>query len=166
MPRGSRGGPSDWRLQAIPKPRKDLDELLHWPPLCQCCALFNLYGRLLWTAVPHAMSPLLPVHFGFAKGAQAMDAIEFLRTLVRKAHEWDHPPFIASLDVDKAFDQIEVTWWKRLCSRTWLLHGPLQLCSGNSWLNEPCIGWLVLRRSDRWKWVKVPGRGRRGPPIP
>lgn len=51
------------------------------------------------------MSPLVPLQFGLTLGRQPMDAIKALRTVDRKAKEGGHGLFIASFDIDKAFDQ-------------------------------------------------------------
>lgn len=90
----------DLVLQAIPKPRKEPEQLRFWSHFCLSCTLFELHDRLPWTALPHAMALLLPVLFGFVKGAQAMAVTEYLRTTLRKAHEWDHALFTASLGVE------------------------------------------------------------------
>lgn len=100
-------GWSDWLLQALPKPHNELGELAHWRLEHLYCTLRNAYERLLWVAIPRAMAPLLPVQFGFVKGAQALAFTEYPQTLMRKASEWDHPLVIASLDVEKGFDQAE-----------------------------------------------------------
>lgn len=98
---------STMSLQAIPTPRKPLDDLLSWRLRCFCSTMFKLYDRLLGVAAARSMSPLVMQQFSFARGRQGMDMSEALRCIVRRAHKWGHHFCMASSGADKAFDQVE-----------------------------------------------------------
>lgn len=103
---------------------------------------------------PHAVVPL---QFGFTHGRQPMDAIEALRTTARKAKEWGHHLFIASLEVDKAFDQLEAYSVERAV----LEHRP---CCGKWWDRKHVQLWRVRVATLKSCWAKLPGKARLAPP--
>lgn len=96
-----------WNQHFIQKPGKTLVEPPNWRPLCRDGTRFKDYDGLLWTAVPQSTSPLGPLQFSFTPGRQPMDSIEALRTTGRNAKTCGHCLFVASPDVDTAFDQPE-----------------------------------------------------------
>lgn len=94
-------GSADWDLHSIPKPRSALKHMASWRPLCNCVSLFKQYDRLLWAAAQRACRLPITQHFGFTTGSEG------IRGILRQAHEWGHKVYIASLDADKAFGQLE-----------------------------------------------------------
>lgn len=60
-----------------------------------------------------------------------------------KARDWDHPLFIPSLDVEKAFDQIEAFAVEEAMHAHGALVWPWWPFSGSSRVNVHCLGWQV-----------------------
>lgn len=84
--------------------------------------MLKLCDRVCWIAVPRAMAPLRPLQSDLVNGAQAMEVVEPLRTLMRKAHRWDRPLFITN----RLSTRLRWTQWRKLCTHTLLQHEPLR----------------------------------------
>ncbi len=80
----------------------------NWRPIAVLQTLYKLMSRMLL----HRLQPMLDAQqsadqFGFRPTCSIRDAFTVLENMCSKTAEFDVPPWLASLDLKKAFDQIE-----------------------------------------------------------
>lgn len=96
-----------WKHQGIPKSRKSSEILTVWR-LAPALSVQQSRSMTI-CAIGRSMTEPIPHQFGFVKGRKPMEVTETLGVVFRKAHEWHCPLYIASLEVEKAFVQLEAS---------------------------------------------------------
>jgi len=86
----------------------DLSDPGNWRPIAVLRTLYKLMSRMLL----HRLQPILEAaqsadQFGFRPACSIDDAFTVLENMCSKTAEFDTPLWMASLDLKKAFDQIE-----------------------------------------------------------
>ena len=101
--------PDSWRnakLKVIFK-KGDPELPQNYRPISIIPVLAKLFSTLLYRRMQVQIDGLLAdEQFGFRKGRGCADAVHILRTVIQKSAEWDEELWIATLDVEKAFDRV------------------------------------------------------------
>ena len=93
------------RSAVVLLPKKgDLGDLDRWRPITLVGAFYKVYEICAWTVAEQSLRPLPGSIWGFRPGRQALDVVGALAWGFRRAAEWDQELYLASLDVEGAFD--------------------------------------------------------------
>jgi hypothetical protein len=79
----------------------------NYRPISIIPVLAKLYSTILYNRMKLALDGrLADEQFGFRKGRGCADAVHILRTIIEKSAEWGEELWVATLDVEKAFDRV------------------------------------------------------------
>ena len=79
----------------------------NYRPISIIPVLAKLYSTILYQRLRALLdSQLSDEQYGFRKGRGCADAVHILRTVIEKSAEWGEELWIATLDVEKAFDRV------------------------------------------------------------
>lgn len=73
-----------WDLHSTPKPRRDLEHMVSWRPLCKCMAFLPHCARRLWITVSSSCRLVVAQQLGFTGGHRRTGFTEVLRSVLRK----------------------------------------------------------------------------------
>ena len=87
----------------------DSSQCKNYRPIAIIPVLSKLYARVLHHRLQSRIDEQLPEEFfGFRPGRGCSDHLHTLRLIAEKAEEWGTTLWAASLDMEKAFDKVEV----------------------------------------------------------
>jgi len=79
----------------------------NYRPISIIPVLAKLFSSILYKRIQVLVdSKLADEQYGFRKGRGCSDAVHILRTVIEKSAEWGETLWIATLDVEKAFDRV------------------------------------------------------------
>jgi hypothetical protein len=79
----------------------------NYRPISIIPVLAKLYSMILYNRIKVALDEqLADEQYGFRKGRGCADAVHILRAIVEKSAEWGEELWVATLDVEKAFDRV------------------------------------------------------------
>ena len=100
----------------------------HMPKNYRPISILPVMAKLYSTVIYQRLQPILDAQladeqFGFRKGRGCSDAIHILRQVIEKSAEWGEQLWVATLDVEKAFDRVHHS-----CLFEALLCGEVDVC--------------------------------------
>lgn len=101
--------PDTWKLSTLKVIFKKGDAELpqNYRPISIIPVMAKLYSAILYRRIrDHVDGRLADEQFGFRRGRGCADAVHILRTVVEKSNEWGEELWLATLDVEKAFDRV------------------------------------------------------------
>lgn len=101
----------EWRSDltiVLPKPGKDHCRAAGWRPISLVGAVAKWYESYLWVALLPYLRPLPACLVGFCAGRQTLEICSFLQLALSRSAEWRMPLYIASLDIEGAFDAMRL----------------------------------------------------------
>jgi hypothetical protein len=101
--------PEAWRVARLSVIFKkgDRADVRNYRPVSIIPVLAKLFSIVVYGRIRQAVdSKLLEEQFGFRSGRGCDDAVHVLRLVVEKSAEWGHELWMATLDVEKAFDKV------------------------------------------------------------
>ena len=106
---GSMDAPESWRrtkLKVIFK-KGDLELPSNYRPISIIPVVAKLYSTILYKRTRALCDKrLADEQFSFRQGRGCADAVHILRTVIEKSAEWGEELWVATLDVEKAFDRV------------------------------------------------------------
>jgi hypothetical protein len=106
---GTHEVPDSWKktkLKVIFK-KGDVELPSNYMPISIIPVLGKLYSTILYNRIRELLDgQLADEQFGFRKGRGCSDAIHILRAVIEQNAEWGEELWIATLDVEKAFDRV------------------------------------------------------------
>ena len=101
--------PAAWRCVKLKLIMKKGDPELpkHYRPNSVIPVLAKLYSTLLYQGLQKLLDgQLSDEQYGFRKGRGCADAVHVLQRVIEKSAEWREELWVATLDVEKAFDRV------------------------------------------------------------
>ena len=101
--------PEEWCISRLTVLFKKGDPELpkNYRPIAIVPVLSKLFSGVLLARIRDTLNALQPEeHAGFRADYSCSDIVHFLRLIAEKAQEWGVPVWVASLDLEKAFDKV------------------------------------------------------------
>ncbi|KAE9413932.1 hypothetical protein Angca_009160, partial [Angiostrongylus cantonensis] len=87
----------------------DLHDIGNYRPICLLSAVYKLFTRVILNRIERTLDEGRPFEqAGFRKGFSTMDHIHTLTRLIEVSREDKRPPCLTFIDLEKAFDSIEI----------------------------------------------------------
>ncbi|KAE9413318.1 hypothetical protein Angca_007052, partial [Angiostrongylus cantonensis] len=103
--------PSQWKTSKTVLLFKngDLHDIGNYRPICLLSVLYKLFTRVILNTIDRTLDEgQLCEQAGFRNGFSAMDHIHTLTRLIEVPREYKRPLYLTFIDLEKAFDSIEI----------------------------------------------------------